>query len=68
MSHTDAILWHLKNKGPLTQATAAKLFGCWRLGARVYDLRRKGENIICENVPNASGRGTHGQYHYVGRS
>lgn len=36
------VLSELSNGRPLTQPKAAKMFGIWRLGARVYDLRRAG--------------------------
>jgi hypothetical protein len=38
------ILKHLQKKS-LTQLEALNLYGCMRLGARIYDLRNKGYNI-----------------------
>ncbi len=47
---TAVILRHLKDKGPLTQMEAAQLYSCWRLGARIKDLRYRGWNIVTEMV------------------
>jgi len=45
MSQTDTVLKHLKHEGPLTPKQAMNLYGIYRLGARVYDLRARGHNI-----------------------
>ena len=45
MSQNSEILSYLKKGGTLTQGQAARMFGCWRLAARVNDLRDKGFNI-----------------------
>lgn len=39
------ILKYLKSGRPITQLDAVKRFGCLRLGARIYDLRRDGHPI-----------------------
>ena len=44
MSQCSQILQHLK-RGPITQLQAFELYGCWRLAARVHDLRGKGHDI-----------------------
>ncbi len=41
----DRILCHLANDQPLTPLVAFNRFGCMRLGARIYDLKRKGHPI-----------------------
>jgi hypothetical protein len=43
-SQNMRILAHLK-KATLTPLEALKLYGCFRLGARVYDLRQDGHAI-----------------------
>jgi helix-turn-helix protein len=43
-SQNVRILAHLK-KATLTPLEALKLYGCFRLGARVYDLKKDGHNI-----------------------
>lgn len=66
MTQNEIVLDHLKTKGPLTQAIAAREYNIWRLGARIYDLKREGKNIICEHVPTQDGRSRYGRYHLVG--
>jgi hypothetical protein len=39
------ILEHLYNEGSITQMEAVNLFNCYRLSARIYDLRERGNNI-----------------------
>ena len=45
MTQCQRILDHLENKGPITQKEASRLYGCERLGARIFDLREKGYSI-----------------------
>lgn len=63
MTQNEIVLDHLKTVGPITQAIAAHEYGIWRLGARIYDLKRQGCEIVCENVPTKDGRGRYGRYH-----
>lgn len=42
---SDRILDHLATGKPLTPITALKRFGTMRLGARIFDLKRKGHRI-----------------------
>ena len=44
-SQEAQILHYLRSGRPLTQLDAVKRFGCLRLGARIYDLRREGHAI-----------------------
>jgi len=45
LTQTEMILNHLKTKGRITPLEALNLYGCFRLGARVYDLRQRGVQI-----------------------
>ena len=45
MSQNNQILEYLKSGKKLTPLTALKKFGCFRLGARIFDLKRQGHNI-----------------------
>jgi len=45
MTQTEQILNHLETKGTITPLDALKLYGCMRLGARIYDIRKLGYNI-----------------------
>lgn len=42
------ILRYLKDCGAITPVDAMREFGCFRLGARVHDLKRRGYNIVNE--------------------
>lgn len=50
------ILTHLKNQGPLSQKEAAQLYQCWRLSARIKELRYQGWNIVTEIVQGGGKR------------
>ena len=41
-SQCKAILFYMKEVGPITAKIARQLCGCERLAARIHDLRRKG--------------------------
>ena len=45
MSQTQRILRHLKKGRPITPLEALQRFGCFRLGARIWELRRDGHRI-----------------------
>ena len=62
MSQCDAILARLKQGHRLTAARAAKELRCWRLAARVKDLRDEGHNIITTMVEGFDGK-RYAQYH-----
>lgn len=55
INQEDAILNHLKNVGPITPIEALNLFGCFRLGARAWDLRQKGYDVITDII-HANGK------------
>ena len=46
----DMILEHLEKNGSITPLEAQKLYGCMRLGARIWDLRKDGFEIVRELV------------------
>jgi len=45
MSQEIKIYNYMKHVGGITPLTALKKFGCFRLGARIHDLRSLGFNI-----------------------
>ena len=49
-NQTELILEHLEKHGTITPLEAQRLFGCMRLGARIWDLRHDGHNIVREMV------------------
>ena len=49
-SQNTRILDYLKSGKKLTPIVALQKFGCFRLSARILDLRKEGHPIITENV------------------
>ena len=49
-SQTTQILNALKKGAKITPIDALNQFGCFRLGARIHDLKAAGHNIITESV------------------
>ena len=45
MTQCERILMYLREEGSITPLDAMREFGCMRLGARVYDLKRRGIGI-----------------------
>lgn len=50
LNQTESILNHLQNVGPITPLEALQLYGCFRLGARIWDLKQQGIDIVTEIV------------------
>jgi hypothetical protein len=50
VSQTLALQRYLAKGRSITPMDALKLFGCFRLGARIYDLKRAGWNIVTSTV------------------
>lgn len=50
MTQCERILRHLKDYGSITQAEAVTEYGCYRLGARIFDLKARGVPIRSETV------------------
>lgn len=50
MTQCERILRHLRDYGSITQAEAVTEYGCYRLGARIWDLRAQGVPIKSETV------------------
>jgi hypothetical protein len=44
-THVEQVLTHLKRGQPITPVEALKRYGCFRLGARIYDLKQRGHHI-----------------------
>lgn len=55
-TQTAQILAHLKTGRSITPLDALEWFGCFRLGARIYDLKQGGHNIYREMVETDSGK------------
>lgn len=50
MTQNERILRHMRDYGSITQADAATEYGCYRLSARIYDLKAAGHQIVKETV------------------
>ena len=50
MTQAEAILSHLQSGKPITPIEALNEFGCFRLGARIHELRQDGYSIESEIV------------------
>lgn len=42
MSQSNKILEYMKTHGSITQAEAVSAFHCYRLGARIFELKERG--------------------------
>jgi hypothetical protein len=56
MSQTAAILGHLQSGQSITALEALELCGCFRLAARIRDLRAAGHSIISVPMRTSSGK------------
>lgn len=56
------ILHWMENGNPITQREAARHFGCFRLGARIFDLRAKGHDIETVMVTRHNANGSTTNY------
>lgn len=57
MTQVDRILRHLRDYGSITPVDALREYGCMRLGARIYDLKRQGYDIISEREDGVNKHG-----------
>ena len=68
-TQTKAILEHLVNVGSITSMEAFELYGCTRLSARIFDLRKKGYDIETRMIAGKTRYGTsceYAKYVYIG--
>ena len=49
-SQNDQILAHLQSGKSITPLEALGMYGCFRLGGRIYDLKQQGHPIITDKV------------------
>jgi len=50
MNQTNSILKHLQKGKALTAIQALEKFGCFRLAARISDLKQLGYSIVSERI------------------
>lgn len=67
LSQQAQILEYLKTHRGISQAEAIDAFGCYRLGARIYDLKDRGYkvDVIMEDGVNRFGRPTRYARYFV---
>lgn len=65
-SQNAAILDYLQDGLTITQADAINLFGCYRLSARIYDLRKAGFEIGSNMDEIEAGAHRFARYFYIG--
>ena len=64
-SQKELVLAYIEEHGSITPLEAERHIGCLRLGARIWDLRRDGYNIVSELVvveTRGGGRATVARY------
>lgn len=55
-SQCAQILAHLEDEGPITPMEALSRYGCFRLAARIKDLRDQGHDIETSDVHLGNGK------------
>lgn len=68
-TQNDMILRHLRTFGSISPREALDLYGCMRLGARIYDLKRQGFAIRAGRETSRNRRGdkvTYARYYMEG--
>lgn len=55
-TQANAILKHLQDGNGITPMEALELCGCFRLSARIADLKKRGYEIITEKVKVEGGK------------
>ena len=55
-SQSAKVLYHLQNYGSLTAIEALELFACFRLAARINDLKEAGHDIQMEMKKMKNGK------------
>ena len=64
-SQNKRIRKHLESGRNLTPLDALYQYGCFRLGARIYDLRREGLRITAKTVEATSQSVYNGKKHFT---
>jgi len=62
MSDKSRVLDYLQANGSITPMEALREFGCYRLGARIWDLRHDGHSISTEMVEGWDRNGERERY------
>ena len=57
MTQNQRIIKYIRQYGSITQAEAANDLGCYRLGARIWELKRDGYKIKTDTVTYKNSEG-----------
>lgn len=68
MNQCVQIKKYMEEHGSITQMEAVNEFNCYRLSARINDLRKTGLNIETKNERNKNNSGTHARYFLIKES
>lgn len=63
MSQCNEILEYMRNHEGITQADAVAKLNCYRLSARIYDLRKEGHEIKTKKIVGKKSNGN--TYNYA---
>lgn len=58
MTQKDKIIEYMRDRGSITTLEALRHCGCMRLGARVFELKRLGYNIVTHKIAALKADGT----------
>lgn len=69
MSQVDRVQDYMKTHGSITQAEAIEALGCYRLGARIADLKSRGVAVdrMMEEGQNRFGERTRYARYFLGK-
>jgi hypothetical protein len=69
MNQTDLVFQHLKREGTITPMEALRLYSCFRLAARIGEIRQDGHDIQTVMVERStrSGKARVAEYRYQAR-
>ena len=65
-TQNSLILKHSQENGKINPLESLNLYGCFRLGARIFNLRQEGHNIETIRKKNGVKGNTFAEYHYKG--
>jgi len=66
-SQEERILHYMGQGYSITPMGALNLFGCFRLGARIWDLKKAGHKIVSKMVTNSYSKKKYSEY-WIDRS
>ena len=66
LTQNQLILEHLKEHKTINPIQALELFSCFRLGARIYNLKQDGYQIETKRKKNNKYGNYYAEYHYKG--